>query len=181
MSHPDPSLAAEQPSSSRVPPAGDESSVLQTFQDKFSHFGPERFQEVKAEAGALRSSRGMRLWNVAWLRCQEARQQLQERTQDTGDASQREPDPGGWGQRHYVDVESLHVQTSPPGGRGLRVQSTPGPGHPDWEDIVSGEKDLETRQAALSNSAANLAQAAGGDLTEPSSKGSKVTPPSPSR
>lgn len=170
-SHPDPSLTT----SSRVPSAGDERSVLQSLQDKFSQFSPERFQEVKAEAGALRSSRGMRVWNVAWLRCQEARQQLQERLQDT------EPNPSSWGQRHYVDVESLHVQTSPPSGRSLRVQSTPGPGHPDWEDIVSGEKDLGERQAALDNGATDLAPAAAGDLTEHNSKGSKVTPPSPSR
>lgn len=161
---------------------GDDSSVLQNFQDKFSQFSPERFQEVKAEASALRSSRGMRVWNVAWLRCQEARQQLQERIQDVDDVFQREPNPGSWCERHYIDVESINAQTPPLGSRGLRVQSTPGPGHPDWEGIVSGEKDLGKRQTLLS--ATSLTNVAGSNLTvkpEDNSQGLKVTPQSPNR
>uniref|UniRef100_A0A3P8WVS4 Uncharacterized protein n=1 Tax=Cynoglossus semilaevis TaxID=244447 RepID=A0A3P8WVS4_CYNSE len=42
----------------------------------------EKFQEIKVQASGLHGSRGMRVWNVAWLRCQEAQQQLQERIQD---------------------------------------------------------------------------------------------------
>lgn len=178
------SLITVQPitSSSLLP--GDESSVLQTFQDKFCQFSPERFQEVKAEASALRSSRGMRLWNVAWLRCQEARQQLQERIQDADDGFQLEQIAGGQCQQHYIDVENINVQTPPTSGRSLRVQSTPGPGHPDWEDIVSGEKDLGKRKIVLNSSATNLAKAACSNLSvepEDDSKGSKVSPQSPNR
>lgn len=175
------SLTTGQPTTSSVLLRGNENSVLQTFQDKFNHFSPERFQEMKAEASALRSSRGMRVWNIAWLRCQEARQQLQERMHYLDDDFQQDPNPSSW---HYIDVESINVQTPPPSGRSLRVQSTPGPGHPDWEDILSGEKDLVKSKTLLNSSATNLAKVACSDLTvkpEDGSKGSKVPPQSPNR
>eukprot|EP00066_Takifugu_rubripes_P011461 XP_011600727.1 PREDICTED: uncharacterized protein LOC101067310 [Takifugu rubripes] len=174
------SLTTVQPTTCSVLLRGNENSVLQTFQDKFNHFSPERFQEMKAEASALWSSRGMRVWNIAWLRCQEARQQLQERMHDLDDDFQQDPNPSSW---HYIDVESINVQTPPPSGRSLRVQSTPGPGHPDWEDILSGEKDLVKSKTLLNSSATNLAIACS-DLTvkpEDGSKGSKVPPQSPNR
>lgn len=177
------SLMPVQPITSSPLLPGDERSVLQAFQDKFRQFSPERFQEVKAEASALRSSRAMRVWNVAWLRCQEARQQLQERIQDADDAFELDPNPASWGQQHYVDVDEINVQTPPPSGRSLHVQSTPGPGHPDWEDIVSGEKDLWRRQI-VHGSATNLAEEACRNLfvkPEDDSKGSNVTPQPPNR
>lgn len=175
------SLTTVQPTTSSVLLRGSENSVLQTFQDKFNHFSPERFQEMKAEASALRSSRGMRVWNIAWLRCQEARQQLQERMNDLDDDFQQDPNPSSW---HYIDVESINVQTPPPSGRSLHVQSTPGPGHPDWEDILSGEKDLVKSKTLLNSGATNLSKVARSDLTvkpEDGSKGSKVPPQSPNR
>lgn len=121
----------------------------------------------------------MQVWNLAWLRCQEARQQLQERIQDMDDVFQLEPNPGSWYLQHFIDVENINVQTPPTSGRSLHVQSTPGPGHPDWEDIVSGEKDLGKRRIVLSSSATNLTKEACSNLSvkpEDDSKGSKVTP-----
>lgn len=158
---------------------GDESSVLQTFQERFRQFSPERFQEVKAEASALRSSRGMRLWNVAWLRCQEARQQLQERIQDTQDVFPLGPNLAGWCQQHIIEVESVGIQTPSSGGRSLRVQSMPGPGQPDWEDMVSRENDSGKRRAVLHRGATNSVKEAGGNPSgkpEDEGEGSKVTP-----
>ncbi|KAJ8359200.1 hypothetical protein SKAU_G00157250 [Synaphobranchus kaupii] len=61
-------------------------SVLKRFQERFGEFSVERFKDVKAKASTC--SRGMRVWNVAWLKCQEARQQLEERLQDL-DRTQR--------------------------------------------------------------------------------------------
>uniref|UniRef100_A0A8C8KAX9 Uncharacterized protein n=1 Tax=Oncorhynchus tshawytscha TaxID=74940 RepID=A0A8C8KAX9_ONCTS len=63
-------------------PETDDVSTLQMYQESFVQFSPELFQEVKGQACALRGSRGMRVWNVAWLKCQEVRQQLEERLQD---------------------------------------------------------------------------------------------------
>lgn len=154
------------------------SSVLQSFQDRFLQFSPERFQEVKAQAGALRGSRGMRVWNVAWLTCQEARQQLQERMQDADDVFQEQSHSDSWCERHYVDVVSTDVQTLSPGGQSLLVQSTPGPRHPQWQGIVSGEVDLRTRKPILSSKASNSTTAACSNVTvkpEDHSKESKVT------
>lgn len=125
------------------------STILQTFGDRFLQFSPEKFQEMKAQASALRGSRGMRVWNAAWLRCQEARQQLQERMQD--EVHQRQPHRSSWCERHYVDVNSTNVQTAPPGGQNLVVQSTPGPQHPQWHGIVCGAVDLERGQPILCN------------------------------
>ncbi|XP_036390019.1 uncharacterized protein KIAA1755 [Megalops cyprinoides] len=68
-----------------LPPEGDE-STLQRFRERFSEFSPERFQEVKIRACSLKGSRGMRAWNVAWLKCQEARQQLEEWMSSTDEA-----------------------------------------------------------------------------------------------
>ncbi|XP_034064914.1 uncharacterized protein KIAA1755-like isoform X2 [Gymnodraco acuticeps] len=63
---------ASHPTTTSVIPSSSDTSVLQTFQDRFLQFSPDTFQEVKAQASALRGSRGMQVWNVAWLRCQEA-------------------------------------------------------------------------------------------------------------
>ncbi|KAM4562424.1 pleckstrin homology domain-containing family G member 4B-like isoform 1-T1 [Odontesthes bonariensis] len=129
-----------------VSPSSTDSFILQAFKERFLHFSPERFQEVKAQASALRGSRGMRVWNVAWLRCQEARQQLQERMQDVDEVYHQQAD---WNEGHFIDVVSTNVETASPGGQNLVVQSTPGPGHPQWERIVSGVVDLERRRPAL--------------------------------
>uniref|UniRef100_UPI0037E8B92B pleckstrin homology domain-containing family G member 4B-like n=1 Tax=Semicossyphus pulcher TaxID=241346 RepID=UPI0037E8B92B len=125
------------PTTASVLLSGNEGSTLQTFQDRFLQFSPERFQEVKAEASSLQGSRGMRVWNIAWLKCQEARQQLQERVQVVNELFHQQPDSGSWCEHHYVDVVSTNVQTLSPGGQSLVVQSTPGPRHPQWEGIIT--------------------------------------------
>ncbi|XP_059189019.1 uncharacterized protein LOC131971529 [Centropristis striata] len=132
-----------------------DTSILKTFEDRFLQFSPERFQEIKAQASALRSSRGMQVWNVAWLRCQEARQQLQERMQDVEEDFHQPPDSSSWCERHYVDVVSTNVNTPSPGGQSLVVQSTPGPRHPQWEGIVSGVVDLGKRRPILGDNNTN--------------------------
>lgn len=174
------------PTTSSVSLSGNDSSILQTFQDRFLQFSPERFQEVKAQASALRGSRGMRVWNVAWLRCQEARQQLQERMQEVDEVFHQRPESGNWCERHYVDVVSTNVQTPSPGGQSLVVQSTPGPRHPQWEGIVSGEVDLGKRRPVLGSNSTNSTTAGCTNITvkpedHSASQGSKVTPQSPHR
>ncbi|KAM9350326.1 pleckstrin homology domain-containing family G member 4B-like [Symphorus nematophorus] len=177
------------PATTSVMLSADDSSVLQNFQDRFLQFSPERFQEVKAQASALRGSRGMRVWNVAWLRCQEARQQLQERMQEVQEVSHQQPDSSSWCERHYVDVVSTNVQTASPGGQSLVVQSTPGPRHPQWEGIMSGEVDLGKRRPILGSNSTNSTTAVCCNITgkpedhseAEASQGSKVTPQSPHR
>ncbi|XP_023664544.2 pleckstrin homology domain-containing family G member 4B isoform X2 [Paramormyrops kingsleyae] len=56
--------------------------TLKKYQERFDEFSVERFQDVKTQACALKGSRGMKVWNVAWLRCQEVRKQLEEKLQD---------------------------------------------------------------------------------------------------
>ncbi|XP_070765893.1 pleckstrin homology domain-containing family G member 4B-like [Enoplosus armatus] len=177
------------PTTASVLLSDNDGSILQTFQDRFLQFSPERFQEVKAQASALRGSRGMRVWNVAWLRCQEARQQLQERMQDVDDVFHQQPDSSSLCEGHYVDVVSTNVQTPSPGGQSLVVQSTPGPRHPQWEGIVSGAVDLGKRRPMLSSNSTNSATVACCDITvKPedhsdagTSQRSKVIPQSPHR
>ncbi|XP_075958276.1 pleckstrin homology domain-containing family G member 4B-like [Anarhichas minor] len=135
--------------------SSNDNSVLQTFQDRFLQFSPERFQEVKAQASALQGSRGMQVWNIAWLRCQEARQQLQERMQDVEEVFQHQPDSSSWCELHYVDVVSTNVQTPSSGGQSLVVQSTPGPRHPQWGGIVTGAVDLGKRRPILGSNNTN--------------------------
>lgn len=177
------------PTTRRVPLSGNDSSILLTFQDRFLQFSPERFQEVKAQASALRGSKGMRVWNVAWLRCQEARQQLQERMQDMDEVFHHQPDSGSWCGQHYIDVVSTNIQTLPPDGQRLLVQSTPGPRHPQWEGIMSGEVELGKRKPVVGSSSTNSITADCSNITVKTedqsdagtSKGSKVTPQSPHR
>ncbi|XP_026224027.1 uncharacterized protein LOC113167539 isoform X2 [Anabas testudineus] len=142
------------PTNTIVSLSGNDSSVLKILQSRFLQFSPERFQEVKAQASTLQGSRGMRVWNIAWLRCQEARQQLQEKMQDMDKVYHQQPDSSQF-ECHYVDVVSTNVQTSSPGGQSLVVQSTPGPRHPQWEDIVSGAVDLGKRRPILGSNSAN--------------------------
>ncbi|XP_061592520.1 uncharacterized protein LOC133457353 isoform X2 [Cololabis saira] len=129
--------------------------ILQAFQERFLHFSLERFQEVKGQASTLRGSRGMRVWNVAWLRCQEARQQLQEKLEDVDEFHHQQINSNRWCEGHFVDVVSADVQTSPPGGQSLVVQSNPGPRHPQWEGIVSGTVDLKKRRPPLGGNSPN--------------------------
>lgn len=172
-----------------VLPSASDGSILQNFQDRFLQFSPEKFQEVKVQASALRGSKGMRVWNMAWLRCQEARQQLQERMHDMEEGSHQQPDSSSWCERHYVDVVSTNVQAASPGGQSLVVQSTPGPRHPQWEGIMSGEVDLGKRRPILGSHSTNSTTAACCNVAvkpeDPSeaeaNQGSKVTPQSPHR
>lgn len=162
-----------------VPPIIDR-SILQSFQEQFLHFSPERFQEVKAQASALRGSRGMRVWNAAWLQCQEARQQLQEQLQESHQVPQRPLESDGCCERHYIDVLSTDVQVAPPGGQSLHVQSTPGPRHPQWESIVSGEVDLGKRRPLLRSDSVTSAADEPEHPNTDAGSGSKVTPQSQS-
>uniref|UniRef100_A0A8C5GCG4 Pleckstrin homology domain-containing family G member 4B-like n=1 Tax=Gouania willdenowi TaxID=441366 RepID=A0A8C5GCG4_GOUWI len=163
--------------------------VLQSFQDRFLHFSPEKFQEVKAQASALKGSWGMQLWNVAWLKCQEACQQLEERIQEVDLVNQPPSANSSWQIGHYVNVMSTNVQTVSPGGQTLVVQSTLGPQHPLWEDIVSGAVDVGKRKPILSTNTPSSANVAccniiikPEDGSDPKSiQGSNVTPPSPER
>ncbi|XP_076028153.1 pleckstrin homology domain-containing family G member 4B-like [Genypterus blacodes] len=167
---------------------GDEGSILHSFQERFLQFNPEKFQEVKAKASFLRGSRGMRVWNVAWLKCQEARQQLQERLHDVaeGQHQQQQPRSSSWCE-HYVDVMSANVPTASLGGLNVLVQSTPGPRHPEWEGIVSGALDLGKRRPILGSSSTNSSDGACCKVSmkpeehrdAEANQGSKVTPHSP--
>lgn len=130
----------------------------------------------------------MRVWNFAWLRCQEARQQLQERIHNVDAVYHHQPDSSSWCEGHFVDVVSTNVQTSSPGGQNLVVQSTPGPRHPQWESIVSGAVDLEKRRPILGNKSPNSTTVACCNIIKPEDhndagthQGSKVPPQSPHR
>ncbi|XP_028266206.1 uncharacterized protein LOC114438822 isoform X2 [Parambassis ranga] len=184
-----PAAHGSSPNSTTVSLSSTDSSILQTFQERFLEFSPERFQEMKAQASALQGSRGMRVWNTAWLRCQEARQQLQERMQDVTVVYHQQPDSSSWCEEHFVDVVSTNVQTAPPGGQSLVVQSTPGPRHPQWESIVSGAVDLGKRKPKLgSNSPKSTTVACCNIIIKPedhsdtgNSQGSKAISQSPNR
>lgn len=122
----------------------------------------------------------MRVWNAAWLRCQEARQQLQERLQESRQVPQCPLVSDSCCERHYIDVLSTDVQEAPPGGQSLHVQSTPGPRHPQWESIVSGEVDLGKRRPLLRNDSVTSAANEPEDAIADTGPGSKVTPQSQS-
>ena len=144
---------------------------------------------MKAQASALQGTRGMRVWNVAWLRCQEARQQLQERMQSVDELHHQNPESSSSCECRYVDVVSTNIQTTSPGGQNLVVQSTPGPRHPQWEGIVSGAVDLGKRKPIMGSNSTDSTNVASCDIVvkpeDPSdagtSQGSKVPPQSPHR
>ncbi|XP_076840116.1 puratrophin-1 [Brachyhypopomus gauderio] len=56
-------------------------ATLQQCHQKLSEFSPERFQDTKTLASSLQISRGIQVWNMAWLRCQEVSRQLEESLQ----------------------------------------------------------------------------------------------------
>nr|XP_046200070.1 uncharacterized protein LOC124032067 isoform X1 [Oncorhynchus gorbuscha] len=113
-------------------PETDDVSTLQMYQESFVQFSPELFQEVKGQACALRGSRGMRVWNVAWLKCQEVRQQLEERLQDVERALRN---TGPWHEqlRAREDEALVHTVTHRDG-----VLVLPRPGLPHWYNPPSG-------------------------------------------
>ncbi|XP_027877672.1 uncharacterized protein LOC114147302 isoform X2 [Xiphophorus couchianus] len=139
--------------------------ILQSFQEKFLHFSPEKLHEVKVHAGSLRGSRGMHVWNAAWLRFHEAQQQLQERMQELEELCHQPADPSSSCEGHFVDVVSTNIQTASPGGQRLVVQSTPGPQRSQWEGILSGAEDLGKRRPVLDSSSPNPAAVACSNIT----------------
>nr|XP_014354220.1 PREDICTED: uncharacterized protein KIAA1755-like [Latimeria chalumnae] len=53
---------------------------LETYHQKLSsEFSGEVFQKMKVHANNVSGSKGMKVWNTAWLKCQEVRQLLEER------------------------------------------------------------------------------------------------------
>uniref|UniRef100_A0A4W5QST2 Quattro n=1 Tax=Hucho hucho TaxID=62062 RepID=A0A4W5QST2_9TELE len=57
-------------------------SMLKTYEERLGDcFSSRHFQKIKAKACSVRSSRGMNLWNAAWIQCQEVSQRLGERLQ----------------------------------------------------------------------------------------------------
>lgn len=164
--------------------ANDKDKLLD-FQDRFLQFSLEKFQEIKVQASGLHGSRGMRVWNVAWLRCQEAQQQLQERIQD----AQQNPESNQPCECHYIDVVSTTSTTTSPSGQNLVVQSIPGTQHPQWEDFVAGVVDLGKRKPLMGSNNTNSTNIACCNIIiKPeensdagTSQGSKATPQSPNK
>ncbi|XP_024148504.1 uncharacterized protein LOC112158992 isoform X2 [Oryzias melastigma] len=153
-------IQSSDPISTNMSASSADSFILQAFQERFRHFSSESFQEVKAQASSLRSSRGMRVWNAAWLRCQEARQQLQERMQEVDELYYQQAHFNRWCAGHFVDVVCTNDQTAPPGGQSLMVQSSFGHERPQWEDVVSASGDAKERRPTLSESSPTSTTAA---------------------
>ncbi|KAK6320966.1 hypothetical protein J4Q44_G00079420, partial [Coregonus suidteri] len=80
-------------------PANANLSTLKTYNERLGDcFSARHFQTVKAKAYSARGSGGKRLWNAAWIQCQEVSQRLGERLQQRGDAAdkdQPQPNAGG--------------------------------------------------------------------------------------
>ncbi|XP_071192706.1 puratrophin-1-like isoform X2 [Salvelinus alpinus] len=69
-------------------PAKANLSTLKTYKERLGNcFSARHFQTVKAKAYSARGSGGMRLWNAAWIQCQEVSQRLGERLQQRGGAA----------------------------------------------------------------------------------------------
>ncbi|XP_037540437.1 uncharacterized protein LOC119417301 [Nematolebias whitei] len=150
---------------------------------------PDKFQEIKTLASTLPDSRGIQVWNAAYLKCQEAQELLHERMQVLDDVCHQQPVSSSCCEGHYVDVISTNVQTASPGGQMLVVQSTPGFRHPQWEEVVSGAADLGKRRPILdSKTPHSTTVACCNIIIKPedssdagASQESKVTPHSPHR
>ncbi|XP_072413055.1 pleckstrin homology domain-containing family G member 4B-like isoform X2 [Chiloscyllium punctatum] len=52
---------------------------LESYHQRFTEFSVKRFQQMKSEVHSLNSTKGMKMWNVTWLKCQEVRQLLEEK------------------------------------------------------------------------------------------------------
>ncbi|XP_078411518.1 pleckstrin homology domain-containing family G member 4B-like isoform X1 [Cetorhinus maximus] len=52
---------------------------LESYHQKFTEFSVEKFQQMKSQVHSLNSTKGMKMWNVTWLKCQEVRQLLEEK------------------------------------------------------------------------------------------------------
>ncbi|XP_036426899.1 quattro isoform X2 [Colossoma macropomum] len=54
-------------------------SKLQTFQERFKAFSPQRFEEEKSNVVAMKHSGELRMWKEAWAECQDVKQKLEEK------------------------------------------------------------------------------------------------------
>uniref|UniRef100_UPI00398F8BAA pleckstrin homology domain-containing family G member 4B n=1 Tax=Pristiophorus japonicus TaxID=55135 RepID=UPI00398F8BAA len=52
---------------------------LESYHQRFTEFSVEKFQQRKSQVHSLNSTKGMKMWNVTWLKCQEVRQLLEEK------------------------------------------------------------------------------------------------------
>ncbi|CDQ70709.1 unnamed protein product [Oncorhynchus mykiss] len=136
--------------------------------------------DVKGQACALRGSRGMRVWNVAWLKCQEVRQQLEERLQNVERALRNTgpwheqlraalvlPRPGSMMGRYHGALESrnnsvtcCNINFKPENNRPYkRSKATTMPASPHIRSIRRAEREPSGREACRGRSteAATLA------------------------
>lgn len=64
--------------------------MLKTYEERLGDcYSSQHFQKIKAKACSVRGSRGMNLWNAAWIQCQEVSQRLGERLQQQGNAANK--------------------------------------------------------------------------------------------
>ncbi|XP_061074609.1 pleckstrin homology domain-containing family G member 4B-like isoform X2 [Conger conger] len=108
-------------------------SALKRFQERFGEFSAEHFNDAKARASAC--SRGVRVWNVAWLRCQEVREQLEERLREA-DRAQR-PVVGMAEPRCQVKADRSLSEPSPADVR--RAAESAGAGLPGGRRVSEGD------------------------------------------
>ncbi|XP_059836422.1 pleckstrin homology domain-containing family G member 4B-like isoform X2 [Hypanus sabinus] len=52
--------------------------LLENYHQRLSEFSIERFQQVKSQLHSLSNAKGMKMWNVTLLNCEETRQHLEE-------------------------------------------------------------------------------------------------------
>ncbi|XP_069508498.1 uncharacterized protein KIAA1755 homolog [Ambystoma mexicanum] len=82
---------------------------LERFEVELS---PERLQEMKKQAYALSSCKGLALWNETWLKCQETKQLLED-TMEKSRSAQRVNDPGCFTEENHSlgDAKSGSLET----------------------------------------------------------------------
>eukprot|EP00062_Callorhinchus_milii_P002863 gi/632939517/ref/XP_007910365.1/ PREDICTED: uncharacterized protein KIAA1755 homolog isoform X2 [Callorhinchus milii] len=52
---------------------------LEGYQQRFGEFSEDKFQQTKVRISGLNSTKGTKVWNMTWLKCQEVRQLLEEK------------------------------------------------------------------------------------------------------
>ncbi|KAJ8265652.1 hypothetical protein COCON_G00147510 [Conger conger] len=131
-------------------PGSEVRDTLQGYRERLGQFSAERFQEAKVRACGLQGSRGTRVWNVAWLRRQEAWQLLEDRL---GATPPWPCGPGGFGgvpgeapaqDRDYGTVACCSINLQPNGRNSEAEEGTEasGNGHRSL-----GEEEEERRSA----------------------------------
>ncbi|KAI4883065.1 hypothetical protein NFI96_029356 [Prochilodus magdalenae] len=127
-------------------------SKLRTFQERFTAFSPQRFEEEKSNVMTVKHPGGLCVWKKAWAECQDVKQRLEEKLLEC-DGIQKPQRPPQTDVEVLGNAESSLQALSPsiPGSSWSDMEA-----NPEWSGVDSQTQSQESRARSDSEAVSYL-------------------------